>query len=67
MSIQTYEMAGFLYWWIMNVSGTLGFFNVSYFLVEACRKVETASAVLSYSIIQQSRGNPTKASGMLMI
>ena len=48
-------------------SGTLGFFNVSSFLVEACRKVETVSVVLSYSIIQQNRGNPTKASGMLMI
>ena len=67
MSIQTYEMAGFRYWWIMNVLGTLGFFNVSSFLVEVCRKVETASVVLSYSIIQQNRGNPTKASGMLMI
>ena len=48
-------------------SGTLGFFNVSSFLVEACRKVETASDVLSYCTIQQNRGNPTKASGMLMI
>ena len=51
----------------LEYSGILGFFNVSYFLVEACRKVKTASAVLSYSIVQQNRGNPTKASGMLMI
>ena len=51
----------------LECSGTLGFFNVSSFLVEVCRKVETASVVLSYSIIQQNRGNPTKASGMLMI
>jgi len=35
-----------------------GFFNV--FLMEACRKVETASAVLSYSTIQQNRDNPTR-------
>ena len=47
--------------------GTLGFFNVSSFLVEACRNIEMASVVLSYSIIQQNRGNPIKASGMLMI
>jgi hypothetical protein len=47
--------------------GTLGFFNVSSFLVEICQKVETAPAVLSYSTTQQNRGNPTKASGMLMI
>ena len=67
MSIQTYEMVGFWYWWIMNVSGTLGFFNVSSLLVEACWKVKMASVVLSYSTIQQNRGNPTKASGMLMI
>ena len=39
-------MAGFRYWWIMNVPGTLGFFNVS-FLVEACQKVKTTSVVLS--------------------
>jgi hypothetical protein len=43
------------------------FFNVSSFLVEACRKVEMASDVLSYSTIQQNRGDPTKASGMLII
>jgi hypothetical protein len=45
-----------------------GFFNVSLifsFLVEACQKVETASAILSYSTTQQNRGNPTKASGTL--
>jgi hypothetical protein len=47
--------------------GTLGFFNVSSFLVEACRKVEPAFVVLSYSTIQHNRDNPTKASGMLMI
>ena len=51
----------------LECSGTLGFFNVSSFLVEACRKVETLFAILSYSTIQQNRGNPTKASGMLMI
>ena len=51
----------------LECSGTLGFFNVSYFLVEACRKIETASTILSYSTIQHNRGNPTKASGMLMI
>ena len=51
----------------LECSGTLGFFNVSSFLVEACQNVKTAFAVLSYSIIQQNRGNPTKASGMLMI
>ena len=51
----------------LECSGTLGFFIVSSFLVEACRKVETASNVLSYSTIQQNKGNPTKASGMLMI
>ena len=67
MSIQTYEMVGFWYWWILNVLGTLGFFNVSSFLVEACQKVETAYDVLSYSTIQQNMGNPTKASNMLMI
>ena len=47
--------------------GTLGFFNVYSLLMEACRKVEMASVVLSYFTIQQYRGNPTKASGMLMI
>jgi hypothetical protein len=36
----------------------------SSFLVEACQKVKMASVVLSYSTIQQNRGNPTKASGM---
>ena len=51
----------------LECSGTIGFFNVSSFLVEACRKVETAFVVLSYSTIQQNRGNPTKASGMLII
>ena len=51
----------------LECSGTLRFFNVSSFLVEACRKVETASVVLSFSTIQQNKGNPTKASGMLMI
>ena len=51
----------------LELSGTLGFFNVSSFPVEACQKLETASVVLSYSTIQQNRGNPTKASGMLMI
>ena len=47
--------------------GTLGFFNVSSFLVEGCRKVKTAFVVLSYSTIQYNRGNPTKPSGMLII
>ena len=47
MSIQTYEMVGFWYWWILNVLGTLGFFNVSSFLVETCWKVKTAFVVLS--------------------
>ena len=51
----------------LECSGTLGFFNVSSFLVEVCQKVEMASVVQSYSTIQQNRGNPTKASGMLMI
>ena len=51
----------------LECSGTLGFFNVSSFLVEACQKVKTTSVVLSYSTIQQNRDNPTKASGMLMI
>ena len=51
----------------LECSGTLGFFNVSSFLVEACRKVEMASVVLSYFTIQENRGNPTKASSMLMI
>ena len=51
----------------LECSGTLGFFNVSSFLVEACWKVKTTSVVLSYSTIQQNRGNPTKTSGMLMI
>ena len=50
----------------LECSGTLVFFNVSSFLVEACQKVEMTSALLSYSIIQQNDGNPTKASGMLM-
>jgi hypothetical protein len=35
--------------------------------MEACQKVRTASTVMSYSITQQNRDNPTKASGMLMI
>ena len=43
----------------LECSGTLG---SSMFLVEACQKVKTASIVLSYSTIQQNRGNPTKAS-----
>jgi hypothetical protein len=46
----------------LEPSGTVG----SSFLVEACRKVETISVVLSYSIIQQNMGNPTEARGMLM-
>jgi hypothetical protein len=46
----------------LESSGTLGSF-----LMEACQKVKMASIVLSYSIIQQNMGNPTKASGMLMI
>ena len=50
----------------LELLGTLGYFNVSSFLVEACRKVKTASAVLSYSTIQQNRGNPTKDSGMFL-
>ena len=51
----------------LECSSTLGFFNVSSFLVEAYRKVKMAFVVLSYSRIQQNRGNPTKASGMLLI
>ena len=51
----------------LECSGTLGFFNVSSFLVEACQKVITTSPILSYSTIQQNRGNSTKTSGMLMI
>jgi len=50
----------------LECSGTLGFFNVSSFLVEACRKVKTASIIQSYSIIQQNRGNPTKARDMCL-
>ena len=52
MSIQTCEMAGFQCWWIFECSGTLGFFNVSSLLVEACQKFETISVVLSYSTTQ---------------
>jgi hypothetical protein len=63
MSIQTCEMAGFWCWWILNLQALWG----SSFLVEACWKVETASVVLSYYTIQQNKGNPTKASGMLRI
>jgi hypothetical protein len=48
----------------LEYSGTLEFFNVSSFLVEVCQKVETTSAILSYSTTQQNRGNPTKASAM---
>jgi hypothetical protein len=44
-----------------------GLFNVSSFLVEVRRKVETTSIVLSYSTIQQNKDNSTKASGMLII
>jgi hypothetical protein len=49
MSIWTYKMAGFQYWWIFECSGTLGFFNGSSLFVEACWKVKTTSVVLSYS------------------
>ena len=37
----------------LECSGTLGFFDVSSFLVEASQKVETASVVLS--ILQYNR------------
>jgi hypothetical protein len=47
----TCEMAGFECWWIMNVQApwVLRCFSSSLlFLVETCRKVAMASAVLSY-------------------
>ena len=44
----------------LDCSSTL-FFN----LVESCRKVETASDVLSIPHSTEQRGNPTKASGRL--
>jgi hypothetical protein len=47
----------------LECSGTMGFFNVSSFLVEVCQKVKMASIVLSYSTTQQNRGNSTKTSG----
>ena len=39
----------------LECSGTLRFFNVSSFLVEACWKVETASTVLSYPQFNRTR------------
>ena len=63
MSIQTYEMAGFRYWWIMNVLGTLGFF----FSCGSLPEGQTSICCPVYLTLEQNRGNPTKASGMLMI
>ena len=60
MAIQTCEMNH-------ECLGTLGSSMFLFFFLDVCRKVKTTSVILSYSTIQQNKGNPTKASGMLMI